>query len=92
MMTKLIEGGPELDPDTKAHLRRMIALWIGAHTDAMIQDQSEVEFYRMAAMEVQRELDELKGLESQLDDLPDLWDMALEDLIRFEGETDEGQS
>lgn len=88
MMSKLIECGPGMDPAAQAHLRRMVSLWIGRHIDAIVDANSDGDFYRAATQELQAELDEMSGFEDDLSDLPDLWDIAYQDLLDFENGSD----
>lgn len=83
MLGRLIEAGPNMNPAMSAHLRMMVALRIGPLQKLGIQAQADAEFFEIARYEVERELNELSGLEDQLSDLPDAWDIALEDLLKL---------
>lgn len=86
MLATLIEGAGELSEQTKAHLRKMIAIsyHLYGYTTEAVDAAREQQFYTLVIDTVQDELDELGEL---LDDgaLPDLWDIAYEDLVRLEG-------
>lgn len=86
MLGKLIEGGPELSPGTRAHLRRMIALSYNFYTYARQSADAAIdeEFYGVVIGALQGELDELNAM-AEDERLPDLWDVAYEDLLRLEG-------
>jgi len=88
MLGKLIECGPDMDPHTKAHLRRMISLWIGTHRDMIVDANHDVDFFRTVLQELQSELDEMADFETDLSELPDLWDIAYKDLLDLENGSD----
>jgi hypothetical protein len=88
MLGKYLESGPELDPDIRAHLRKMIALWIGRGIEFAIEAGYEASFYELVRDQVILELEELSDLEADVSDIPDLWDLAAQDLFRLEGGTD----
>lgn len=83
MLSKLIEGGPELYPPTRAHLRKMIALHLHPFDKVRQQAAIDVSFFDATSQQVQQEVEELKSMEG-LENLPDLWDIALQDLLRLD--------
>lgn len=86
MLGKLIESGPEWSPQVTAHLRRMIALhynfygYVQQAADAAVDE----ELHGIVLNTVQGELDELNRL-AEGETLPDMWDIAYEDLMRLDG-------
>ena len=85
MLTKVIEGGPDLDPTHIAHMRKMIALRMCGLPDVSAQAASDQAFYGLAIQTVQYEIEELKSIPGA-ENLPDMWDIALQDLLGLEGE------
>jgi hypothetical protein len=85
MLGKVVEGGPELDPIHVAHLRKMIALRMCGLSDMAARAARDQEFYGLALQTVQDEIEELRAIPGA-DDLPDMWDVALQDLLGLEGE------
>jgi hypothetical protein len=75
-----IEGGPELDPEAKAHLSRMIAIRSGGIFDRIVGTEQEAVFWGSVGEDVRATLGELADLEDELSGFPDLWSMAAEDL------------
>lgn len=86
MLGKLVEGGPELSAGVRAHLRRMIALSYNFYAYAKQAADAAIdeELHGIVIGALQGELDELHAL-AEGERLPDLWDVAYEDLIRLEG-------
>lgn len=86
MLGKLVEGGPELSPEATAHLRRMIALSYNFYAYAKQAADAAVdeELHGIVIGALQGELDELYAM-TEGERLPDLWDVAYEDLMRLEG-------
>jgi hypothetical protein len=91
MLGKLIEGGPELSPEATAHLRRMIALSYNFYAYAQQAADAAIdeELHGMVVESLQGELDELDRM-AESETLPDLWDIAYEDLLRLEGGNEQG--
>ena len=86
ILTKIIESGPELNPDIVRHLRKMVALRIGHLIEAGLRAGDDAEFWALVQSEVMDEIEALKNLEG-LEDLPDpSWDFALQDLLELEDE------
>jgi len=86
MLGKLVEGGPELSPGARAHLRRMIALSYNlyAYAQQAVDAAVDEELHGIVIGTLQGELDELHAM-AEGERLPDLWDMAYKDLLRLEG-------
>jgi hypothetical protein len=85
MLGKVIESGSELDPTHVAHLRKMIALRMCGLADKVVQAARDQEFYGLALQTVRDEIEELRAIPGG-EDLPDMWDVALQDLLQLEGE------
>lgn len=84
-MRKVIEGGAALDPSHADHIRRIIALKLGGLTTATVQAAQDQNFFELAATTVEAEIIELHTFAKD-EDLPDLWDIAYEDLLRLKGD------
>ena len=86
MLAILIESGVELPAQTQAHLRRMITLSYCFYTSNQAAEgaATDAEFHALIAHNVQSELEEFYALYGT-DQPADLWDIAYEDLIHFEG-------
>jgi hypothetical protein len=85
ILGKVIESGPNLDPAHLAHLRRIITLRLAGMPDIAAQASRDQEFFQIAINTVQEEIDELSAIPGA-SELPDMWDIALEDLLRLEDE------
>ena len=85
MLDKVIESGPNLDPTHLAHIRKMIALRMCGLPDISAQAAKDQEFYGLAIQTVHDEIEELRTMLGA-EDLPDMWDIALQDLLGLEGE------
>lgn len=85
MLGKVIESGPNLDPTHVAHIRKMIALRMCGLPDIAVQAARDQEFYVLAIQTVNDEIEELRAIPGA-EDLPDMWDIALQDLLGLEGE------
>jgi hypothetical protein len=83
ILSKLIEGGPELSSDHRGHLRRMAAIYYDTYSDYARASQNaemDADLHEMAATSIQAELVELEVGEGW----PDMWDVAYEDLLKLE--------
>lgn len=85
MLSKVIESGPILDPTHVAHIRKMIALRMCGLPEIAAQAARDQDFYGLAILTVQDEIEELRTIPGS-DDLPDMWDIALQDLLDLEGD------
>jgi hypothetical protein len=85
LLGKIVESGPEYDPTTLAHMRKMLALRLFGLPDIAARAASDREFFDIAIMSVSYEIDELESIPGA-DELPDMWDIALEDLLRLQNE------
>lgn len=85
MLSKVINCGPELDPDYVQHLRKMIALRLNGSVEIQVQAGQDRDFYLSMAWEARSELRELDGFKADLTGLPDMWDIAYKDLLHLEG-------
>jgi hypothetical protein len=85
ILGKVTESGPNLGPTHLAHLRRIITLRLAGMPDIAAQAARDQEFFQIAIHTVQDEIDELNAIPGA-DELPDMWDIALEDLLKLEDE------
>jgi|GEM_PF-6826751 len=86
LLSHLIEGGAELAPAARAHLRRMIAISysFNAYLAELHSAEIDQELHQLAAASVQAELAELDTLAGA--DLTHEWDQAYQDLRQFYGD------
>lgn len=84
LLGKVVESGAELDDIHLAHLRKMIALKLGGLHDIATQAAQDQKFFGLMSSVVETEIEELNAL-AEANKLPDLWDIAYEDLLRLEG-------
>jgi hypothetical protein len=63
----------------------MLALRLFGLPDIAARAASDREFFNIAIMSVSHEIDELESIPGA-DELPDMWDIALEDLLRLQNE------
>lgn len=85
MLSKVIEGGPELDPTHQSFLRKMIALRLNGLPEDVAKSETDYAFYSSAAQTVRGEIEELRGMLGE-DRLTDPWDAALQDLTDLDGQ------
>lgn len=85
LLGKVVEGGAELDRTHLAHLRKIIALRLSGLHDIAAQAAQDQDFFELMSTTVQAEIEELNAL-AEANELPDLWDIAYEDLLRLESE------
>ena len=74
------ESGPELEPEARAHLSRMIVMQSGGIFDRIVDAEQEAVFWDTVGEDVRDTLSELQDFEDELSSIPDLWSMAAEDL------------
>lgn len=85
MMSTLMEKGPSLGPDTRDHLRRMIAVHVDGFLEAAVNSGNNIRLYEDAAFEVRDEMNEMSELPQDSDSWPMEWNFAMEDAASLNG-------
>lgn len=83
LLSTIIEGGAELDPQYLSHLRKIATLRLAALQDVAIQVAQDQEFFTLMSVTLRSEINELDTL-AEANELPDMWDIAYRDLLQLE--------
>lgn len=88
-ITELQGSGEQSDPVFRSNMRQVVAERIGYLLYHGRQARTRHEYFRLVAAEIGQELQAMADLEAGVSDVPDLWDLAYEELLASEGSTEE---